>query len=131
MNRSESRILIMNIIYQVFLYQRNNIDVDVNKLINEKCKDNEFVINIVKGTIEKKEELFEIANTYLKDWKISRLSLPDQAILTSSIYELKYTDTPGKVVINEAIELAKVYSDEKVKDIINGVLDKVYKNSLN
>ena len=130
MNRSESRILALNIIYQVFLYQKNNIDIDIDKLLDEKCKDNDFASDIVKGTINKKDELFEIANKYLNDWKITRLSLPDQAILASSIYELLYTDTPGKVVINEAIELAKIYSDIKVKDIINGVLDKVYKNSL-
>ena len=57
MNRSEARILAMNIIYQVFLYQKNNINIDVNKLLDEKCKDNNFVTSIVKETINKKAHL--------------------------------------------------------------------------
>ena len=48
-----------------------------------------------------------------------------------SIYELLYTDTPDIVVINEAVELAKKYSDDDVKNMINGVLDKVYHEEKN
>ena len=73
-----------------------------------------------------KEELYEIANKNLNDWKMSRLGLTDQAILCLGLYELLYTDTPDVVAINEAVELAKSYSDDKVKNMINGVLDKVY-----
>ena len=57
---------------------------------------------------------------------MSRLNKVDQAILTLGIYELLYTDTPSVVAINEAIELSKLYSDEAVTKMINGVLDKVY-----
>ena len=57
---------------------------------------------------------------------MSRLGLTDQAILCLGLYELLYTDTPDVVAINEAIELAKSYSDDKVKNMINGVLDKIY-----
>ena len=57
---------------------------------------------------------------------MNRLNKVDQAILELGIYELMYTDTPSVVSINEAIELSKKYSDEKVTKMINGVLDKVY-----
>ena len=57
---------------------------------------------------------------------MDRLNKVDQAILLLGIYELKYTDTPSVVAINEAIELSKKYSDEAVTKMINGVLDKVY-----
>lgn len=126
MNRNEARTAIMTILYQIFMYQNNNIDYDVEEVIKENVEiNNEFVNDTVNSIIEKKEELYDIANEYLKDWKVSRLGLPDQAILCLGIYEILYTDTPKAVVINEAVELAKKYSDDKVKNIINGVLDKI------
>ena len=67
-----------------------------------------------------------MANKYLIDWTIDRLSKVDQAILSISIYELMYTSTPSVVSINEAIELSKQYSEESVSKMLNGVLDKIY-----
>ena len=127
MNRSEARNIIMTILYQVFMYQTNNIDYNLDDVIKENLEiDNEFVKQIVNGVLDKKEELFDIANKHLNDWKVTRLGLTDQAILSMGIYELLYTDTPSVVAIHESIELAKKYSDDKVKNMINGVLDKVY-----
>jgi len=128
MNRNESRRVIMTILYQIFMYQNNNnIKYDIDDVIKENLEiDNVFVKEMVKGVVDKKDELIKIANKHLKYWKITRLGLTDQAILCLGIYELMYTDTPDVVAINEAVELAKSYSDDKVKNMINGVLDKVY-----
>lgn len=127
MNRNEARVIIMTILYQIFMYQNSNITYETSEIIKENLSvDNEFVKEIVNGVLDKKDELFKIANEHLKDWKITRLGLTDQAILTMGIYELMFTDTPDIVAINEAVELAKSYSDDKVKNMINGVLDKVY-----
>lgn len=127
MNRNESRIVIMTILYQILMYQNNNIAYNLDDVINDNLEiDNEFVKQMVKGVLGNKEALEEIANKHLKDWKVNRLGLTDQAILYLGIYELLYTDTPEVVAINEAVELAKKYSDDKVKNMINGVLDKVY-----
>jgi len=128
MNRNEARTVIMTILYQIFMYQSNNIDYDTSSVIKENLPiDNEFVKETVSGVLDKKEEIVKIANDNLKDWKLNRLGLTDQAILCLGIYELLYTDTPEIVAINEAVELAKKYSDDKVKNMINGVLDKIYK----
>lgn len=127
MNRSELRKKIMTILYQIFLYDSNNIDYNVKDVISESVKiENEFVNNVVNGVLEYKNDIDKIANKHLKDWTIDRLSKTDQAILRMGIYELVYTDTPEIVSINEAVELAKEYSDEKVKNIINAVLDSIY-----
>ncbi len=127
MNRSEARGIIMTILYQVFMYEKSNIDYDLDEVFSENLKiDNSFVKEMVTGVLDKKDDIDNIANKYLKDWDIKRLSLPDQAILRMGIYELLYTDTPDIVAINEAVELSKKYSDDKVKNMINGVLDKVY-----
>lgn len=132
MNRTEARNIVMTILYQIFMYQANNIDYNKDEVIKENFPvDNDFVKLMVNGVLDKKNELFDIANKYLKDWKISRLGFTDQAILSMGIYELLYTDTPDIVAINEAVELSKKYSDDKVKNMINGVLDKVYHEKLN
>ena len=65
------------------------------------------------------------ANKYMKNWTIDRIGVVDRAILSLGIYELLYTDTPDVVAINEAVELSKKYSDEKVTKMINGTLDSI------
>lgn len=130
--RSELRKKIMTILYQAALFDKNKINYDIDSLIKENNEiENEFIKEIVYGTITYKNNIDEIANKYMKDWTIDRLGLPDIAIIRMSIYELLYTDTPDIVVINEAIELAKLYSDEKIVKLINGVLDRIYHEEAN
>ena len=132
MNRTELRKKIMTILYQIFLYESNNIDYDVKDVIKESVPiENEFVNTIVNGVIEYKNDIDKIANKHLKDWTIDRFSKTEQAILRMGIYELVYTDTPEIVAINESVELAKEYSDEKVKNMINAVLDSIYHGEMN
>ena len=127
MNRTELRKKIMTILYQIFLYQSNHIDYKVEDVIKESVPlENEFVNEIVNGVLEYKNDIDRIANKHLKDWTIDRLGKTDQAILRMGIYELVYTDIPEIVAINEAVELANEYSDEKVKSMINAVLDSIY-----
>ena len=127
LNRSELRKKIMTILYQVNIYKNSKISYNLENVINEVVEiDNEFVKEIVYGVTTYQTEIDEIANKYLDGWTIDRLGNTDRAILEIGIYELLYTDTPDIVCINEAIELAKLYSDDEVRRMINGVLDKVY-----
>ena len=126
-NRSELRKKCMTILYQMTVYDKAHMKYDVNDVIAEVCPlDNEFVKEIVYGVLTYKNEIDEIANKYLDGWTIDRLGNTDIAILRMGIFELLYTDTPSVVAINEAIELAKIYSDDSVRKMINGVLDKIY-----
>lgn len=127
MNRGEARVIIMTILYQVFMYQNGKINYDVSEVIKDNLEvDNDFVKEMVHGVLDNKEELTSVVNKHLTDWKLNRLGLTDQAIILMGTYELLHTNTPSVVAINEAVELAKKYSDDKVKNVINGVLDKVY-----
>ena len=127
MNRTELRKKIMTILYQIFLYDSTDIEYDVKDVIKESMPiENEFVNDVVNGVLEYKNDIDKIANKNLNDWTIDRLGKTDQAILRMGIYELVYADTPEVVAINEAVELAKEYSDEKVKNMINAVLDNIY-----
>ena len=131
-NRSELREIIIKVLYQIYIYENSNISYDIDNLINEQIeKSNDFVNDTVKGIISKKDELINLANKYLKDWTIDRLGKVDKAIICLGIYELMYTDTPNIVCINEAINLAKKYSDDDVVKMINATLDGIYKNEIN
>ena len=125
-NRSELREKIMTIIYQITLYKNNKMNYNVDDVIKENVEiDNEFVKDMVYGIVTEFDSLTEIANTYLKNWTIDRLDLTGASILRMAIYEIKYMDTPKVVVINEAIELAKKYSDDNVRKMINACLDRI------
>ena len=128
-NRSELREIIMRVIYQVNILKSSDLEIDIDFLIKEQLEiENDFVKDMVNGIIEKQDIINELANKYLKNWEITRLNKVDQAIISLGIYELMYSETPSVVAINEAIELSKRYSDEKVTKMINAVLDGIYKN---
>lgn len=127
MTRHEQRYKAMTILYQAFLYDNNNISYNTQDIIDEQMEEkSKFVSSLVMGVLKEKDKLDELANKYLQNWDISRLGFTDQAILRIGIYEILNTDTPDVTCIDEAIELSKEYSDEKVCKMINGVLDKIY-----
>ncbi|MBQ8659698.1 MAG: transcription antitermination factor NusB [Bacilli bacterium] len=125
--RSELREKAMVILYQIDILKTNKCEYNVENLIVENLEvDNEFVRNIVYGVITHEESLNELANSKMNDWTIERIDKTGAAILRMGLYEILYEeDTPNIVAINEAIELAKRYSDDNVRKIINAVLDKV------
>ena len=126
--RSELRNIIMVILYQIDIYEERNIKYKVDDVIKENLNiENEFVKDIVYGVTTYKDELDKLANSLIKDWSIDRLDKSGASILRMGLFELKYTDTPEVVVINEAIELSKKYCDESVRKIINAVLDRYIK----
>ena len=140
LNRSELRVKIMTILYQISIYEKNKIDYTTNGVIEEymdnipleehKIINTDFLKELVEGVLNNINDIDNNISKYLENWTIDRLGLTDQAIIRISVYELIYTDTPDLVCINEAIELSKKYSDEKVSKMINGVLDKIYHEKL-
>jgi len=126
-NRSELREVIVTSLYQVILYLNNEMEFEVDEVIKENSRiKNEFVNETVNGVLNNYEELTKVINKYLTNWTLDRLGKIDQAILLVGAYELLKTDTPQVVAINEAVELSKKFSDDDVKGLINGVLDKIY-----
>ncbi len=129
LNRTEAREKIMIILYQIDLYDKDKIPYDLESVFHENLEiDNKFVRDIVDGVLEKKDSIDKIISKYLENWDLDRLGKTDRAILRLSTYEMLYYNTPKVVVINEAVELAKKYSDEKVVKLINAVLDKIRDN---
>lgn len=132
-SRSELRDVIVTVTYQSYIMEVANLKFSIDKLIEEQpdiYKNEEFVIETCKGIYKNQKKISEMANKYLNNWTIDRLSKVDKAILSLGIYELLYTKTPSIVAINEAIELSKKYSDEDVTKMINACLDKIYHEEL-
>ena len=121
--RSELRETAMVILYQIDINKSNHIDFSVENIIADNLEvDNEFVRNLVYGVITHMDSLDELANSHMKNWNINRIDKTGAAILRIGLYEILYEeDTPNIVAINEAIELAKKYSDNNVRKIINAV----------
>ena len=84
--------------------------------------DQDYIDTIVNGVREHAAELDAEIASCLRGWTISRLSRVDLAILRLAVFEMKYTDLPAAVAINEAVELTRKYSQEESCSFINGVL---------
>lgn len=129
LTRTEAREKIMIILYQIDFYIKENIEYDVESVIKENLDmDNKYVRDIVYGVMEHLTDLDTIITKYLENWDLDRLGKTDKAILRLAAYEMMHYDTPKVVVINEALELAKKYSDDKIVKLINAVLDKIRDN---
>ena len=129
LTRTEAREKIMVILYQIDFYKKENIEYNLEDVFHENLEmDNKYVKDIVNGVLENQDKIDETINKYLDNWDLDRLGKTDRAILRLSTYEMIYYDTPKVVVINEAVELAKKYSDDKVVKLINAVLDKIRDN---
>ena len=84
-----------------------------------------FLLNLVTGVEQSKNELDDKLSQYLKEgWTLERLTLIEKNILRLGLFEMTEFDTPQLVAINEAIELSKKFSDEKSSKFINGILIK-------
>jgi len=79
---------------------------------------------IIDGIYEHLEEIDALLANYAKHWKISRMAVVDRNLLRLSIYELKYQlDIPSPIILNEALEICKEFSEDESSQFINGVLD--------
>jgi N utilization substance protein B len=88
----------------------------------------EFAQTLLEGVLRHREALDVLIQQHSKNWRLNRMSLVDRNILRIGVFELSYCpDIPGKVAINEAIELAKKFSTDDAVSFINGVLDAVLK----
>ena len=132
MNRSEIREEAFKLIYSLEIQKKEPIEEQIELYIQSNGINNkkaiEYIEDAVNG-IEKNKELIteKIEKNLKQDWKIDRISKVDLAILKLAIYEIKYKDIPFKVVINEAVELAKKYGEDNSKNFVNGILASIVK----
>jgi transcription antitermination protein NusB len=88
----------------------------------------EFLDSLVAGAVEHVEELDRRITQHAEHWRLERMPTVDRNILRLAVYEMAYSDTPAAVVIDEALELARRYSNEESVQFVNGVLDAVHRD---
>ncbi len=104
--------------------------IDINKEFLDVDSEYEYVVESVEGVISSLHKVNEIIINNLVNWRINRLSYVDRAIIRFAVYELYYTDTPYEIIINEALNLTRKFTDEgdsKQVSFTNKVLDNIKK----
>lgn len=125
MTRREQRIKIMTCIYQYLLTGKKIDDIfDENLELDDKDSIS-FIIENTIGVINEKDHLIELIEPKLNEYQFTRLGYIEQSILLLSVFQLEENKIDRAVVINEAIEIAKKYCDDKAPKFINGVLDRL------
>ena len=132
MNRSKTREESFKLLYSMQISKYTELDEQIKIFLEEEeitDKDaTSYIEDTIKGIMENNEDIEEKIKQNIKDdWTISRISKIDLTLLKLGIYEIIYTKLPYKVVINEVVELAKMYGDDSSKSFINGVLASIVK----
>lgn len=131
MNRHYARVITLQSLYESDFRHDAKISVLFDrhiKNINEDPENSNFGKKLAQKTHDKQLDLDRDIEKYAPDWPIEQVAIIDRNILRMAICELNEFDTPPKVVINEAIELAKSFGSETSSKFVNGVLGSVYRN---
>ena len=110
------------------LFQLDNTEMDLQEAISHVLEDapsDAFFEKLVEGTLSNKEQIDAALTEKLENWTLARLPKIERTVLPLAAYELLIMqDAPEKVILNEALELCKVFGDEKSSKFVNGVLSK-------
>jgi transcription antitermination protein NusB len=113
------------------LFQLDLLEEDVETTIKERLEEeeqDEFLFSLVNGVVNSKQQIDEILSANLENWSLNRLPAVEKTILRIATFEITYLeDVPTNVSINEAVEIANRYGDDKSGKFVNGVLSNVIK----
>lgn len=132
MKRRAAREIAFKLTYEMVMTGQYN-DQTLSELLDgeDDCDSVNYINDLTAGVAANFNELRSIIVKYAKGYDYDRIYKTDLALLLISCYEIKYTDTPPAVVANEAVEIAKAYSDVKSHAFINGILASVIKEVSN
>lgn len=132
MSRRKAREIALQALFQ-FDFTKNDDENLIEMLIKETKGLNQqsilFTREIIKGTIANLEAIDATIKTVSNDWKIERMAAVDCNIVRMAVYELKFNseDTAPKIIINEAIEIAKIFGSDESSRFVNGILGALIK----
>jgi len=128
MGRRASREMAMKLLYQLEV-QKGNREEQIKRFFEENSfseKDKTYINDVIEGVHANRAFIDGLIETHSKGWKLNRISKVDLSILRLGIYEIIFRDDiPVSVSINEAVELAKTYSNEDAGSFVNGILSKI------
>jgi transcription antitermination protein NusB len=129
--RSKAREFAMQMLFQWEMSPQEPAKLEAKFWRAAKAADSTrtFANRLFEGAAKGAGELDEMIASHCENWRIERLAAIDRAILRLAIHEMRTGETPAKVVLNEAVEIAKKFSSEEASAFVNGVLDSIHKES--
>ena len=136
-NRHLGRIVALQTLYEYeFRLSCGDTNLDVDEILqrnihrySDTIDDHDFITKLVKGVIHEQDQLDATLQPVAPEWPIDQIARMDRVVLRLGLYELLHEPSvPPKVVINEAVELAKAFGGENSSKFVNGVLGTVLRN---
>ncbi len=128
LSRSRVREVVLQLLYQDDLNPQRELAPDVEFLQQRLHKNEpliEFAQSLLSGVRRNRAELDDVLAKVADNWSLGRMAATDRNVLRLGAFEILYSDTPGRVAINEAVELAKRYGAKQSPQFVNGLLDKL------
>ena len=129
--RSRAREVVLQILYEDDLNPDRNMAFADEFLRGRLNHDEElvgFAVELLAGVRRNRGELNALLEERAENWSLARMAVTDRNVMRLAAYEMLYTDTPDRVVINEAIELARRYGSQQSSQFVNGVLDRILRD---
>ena len=130
--RSRAREVVLQILYEDDLNPTRNLaasDQFLCRRLNQNEDLIEFARSLLSGVRRRRSELDQLLAERADHWSLHRMAVTDRNVLRLGAYEMLHTDTPDRVAINEAVELAKRYGTGQSSQFVNGVLDRVLRDT--
>jgi len=127
MQRVEAREFVLSA-----LYRREFLPTRIEEILSEidPGEERPYIERLFTGIIERREEIDAMIGAHTIGWRFERLGLIDRNVLRIGVYELLYDEEiPPEVAIDQAVELAKKYGTEQARVFVNGILDRIWKES--
>jgi N utilization substance protein B len=129
MSRRVAREELFKLVFESELKEESTKEVLENYLTRDEVLTNEneltFIKKYMNGITENSDKIMDTINSNITGWSFERIGNVEKALLRCSVYELLCETTPYEIVVNEVVELAKMYGDEKTAEFVNGVLAKI------
>ena len=129
--RSRAREVALQVLFETDVNPSDAVERALEFLRARLREDDElvdFAMSLISGVRRNREELDDVLGKTAANWTISRMAVTDRNILRLGAFEILYTQTPGRVAINEAVELAKRFGTGHSAQFVNGILDKLHKS---
>jgi N utilization substance protein B len=127
--RTKAREFAMQMLFQWDMSRQDAAKLEAKFWRAAKAEDTTrtFANKLFEGASRDADALDALIVQHAKNWRLERMAIIDRAVLRLAIYELRAAETPHKVIINEAVGLAKKFSSENAGSFVNGILDAVHK----
>ena len=125
--RSRAREVALQALFQEDLNPRDSRD-QLAPFVEARLQDDElreFATALVLGVMRNQAELDAVLEAKADNWSLARMAATDRNVMRLGAFEIRYTDTPDRVAINEAVELAKRFGSKQSSQFVNGILDKL------